>query len=217
MHLPRSHPPSPELRLRPQQCTDSTDDGQGQLSSLCGDEDADSQDFSDSSSDAEGVFAFYPPTTAEQRTALEHRNDTGLSTSQNRNFSPQSEDANTLVGSPKPQTAALAGPSRLISQARVRSTIEHYKFPRQDAPDPDQYNASRPSSSASYRQSKSNVRIVFAEGIIIREKGTEKSDVVTEAGESVLGFEFDDTESRDGSKECVPTPSTRLLLMVLQV
>ena len=208
----RSRRPSPKPQLQSRQRTDSRDDDQGLASSLDGDEDVDSQDFSDSSSDAEGIFAFHPPTTAdsEQRTAPEHhQSDKRLSTPQNYNSEPQSENVHTLVESPIPLAAALAGSSRYTSQAHVDLSIEQYRSARQNVavpshPDSDWYNASPLSSSVSHRKTKGDVRIAFAEAVILRERGTEKSDIVAEAGESVLGFEFDDAESRDGSKEYVP-------------
>ena len=207
-----SHQPSPKPRLQHRQRTECGYDGQSLTTSLDGDEDVDSQDFSDSSSDAEGVFAFNPPTTAEQRIILRQ-----LSTSPNYNSSPPSEDVHTLVESPMPLAAALAGPSRLTSQAHFDPSIEPYRFPRQNGvapsyPDLDRCNPSRPSSRASHHKTKSDVRIAFAETVIIKER-SEKSDVVAEAAESILGFEFDDTESRDGSKEYVPTFSAKSFLV----
>jgi hypothetical protein len=178
-----------------------------------GDEDVDSQDFSDTSSDAEGVFAFGPPSTAEQRSAPEHpQNEKRLSGSPHYHFSPRSEDAHTLVETPVPLAAVLAGPSRFTSQIPVDPHIGQYKYAAQHTAE-----ASRPSSRASHRKTNSDVRIAFSDSVVIREKEVAKS-IVTDASESVIGFEFDDSESRDGSKEYVFTSSANSLsLTVLQM
>lgn len=165
----------------------------------------DFSDFSDTSSNVEGVFAFCPPNTVEQRIAPEYlHNGEQLLKSLHYHSPHHSEDAHTLVETPVPLAATLAGPSRLTSQDAVDACIGKDRVVEQHTavpphPRSDTY-LSRPSSRVGQRETNVNVGNLL-DAVIVKEKQIAKS-VLTEASESVIGFEFDDTESRDGSKEC---------------
>lgn len=183
------------------------------------DEDVDSHDFSDSSdtsSNVEGVFAFCPPNTAEQRIAPEYLHNGEQLLKLHYHSPHHSEDAHTLVETPVP-LAALAGPSRLTSQDAVDACIGKDKFVEQyTGVPPHPGSDTRPSSRAGQRETNVNVGNLL-DAVIVKEKQIAKS-VLTEASESVIGFEFDDTESRDGSKECAAKSLDNFLsLTVLQM
>lgn len=199
-------------RSQARQRTGSRAQSQGLTSSFEGDEDVDSQDFSDSSSDAEGVFAFCPPSTAEQQNTPpeSHQNHERLLSSPQYHSSPQFEDVHTLVESPVPLAVVLTGPSRCATQNPVSPSVEYNHLVNIAAvvphSEPERYSASRPSSRSGFPRTNSDKRIAFSTPVNVREKDIAES-VVTEASESIVGFEFDDFTSRDGSKEYVSTSS----------
>lgn len=175
---------------------DSQDDGEGVPES-------------DGSSDAEDVFAFHPPTTAE-RQVTQHQNQDLNRHSPSATYPPSPRPGD--VHEPATLPGQHSGPSRFISDIPFGAGLEHYlraNTPVASAPHADinECPTSRPSSRASHRGSSSDVFIAFREPVVLKHD-SEKTNSILGVSESTLGFDVDDHESKDGSKECISTLPT---------